>query len=753
MPVRPFPLNRYSPTSHDLAPLSVAVIALICGCAFCAFAGPQSPSARGDARGNARSVGPNAVIVNGSVTILEAPDEAGPIQLAAEDLASDFQKVFGQRPRIITQRDQAGSTTILIGAPTEIRAAMVPPKLGGSESFLISVHKADWNGRPTNVILLAGADMRGTIYAIYEFSQEYLGVDPMYYWTDNAPSRRTSVEIPATLNRYFPPPVFKYRGFFINDEDLLTGWAPGEKKDHTGIALDVWNKIYETILRLKGNMVAPGTWIFPDDPQVKLAAKRGLIITQHHAIPLGLNVARWPKDVPYDYTTHPEILERAWKDAVNSYLPNQEVLWTVGLRGLSDVTYASMDPSVRDNDKALGALITKAIASQIRIVRSVRPNAQFVTSLWQEGSRLVRQSDLRIPPEVSAVWADDGYGYLQDHGEVTSGQGAYDHIAMMNGRANQLTEMVPIARSFSEINRYIRAGATKYFLVNTSDIRPVTMSARAVMDAVWKGIPSGADPEDKFYLQWGAEEFGKKAAPKLAELYRQYFAAPAQFGSPVHEYGDQFYHTEARLMLLTYMIDSPLYGLPSQSPKWEQPHIFTFRLGQSAVQLPNKQWLDEETKREIQQCGDAQPRWDAVWKQALTIEPLIPAARRPFYDEQVLAMIATNRDSNRILFLLSNAIQDASKGNKAKAHAEVKVALSAFDEIQRAESTAEYGKWKDWYRGDWLTGVYRTRQIVETFSKFLDDPQTHISPPVLWDGWEAYYHIMHYEGDRTADVQ
>jgi hypothetical protein len=28
-----------------------------------------------------------------------------------------------------------------------------------------------------------------------------------------------------------------------------------------------------------------------------------------------------------------------------------------------------------------------------------------------------------------------------------------------------------------------------------------------------------------------------------------------------------------------------------------------------------------------------------------------------------------------------------------------------------------------------------------------------VSPPVLWDGWEAYYHIMHYEGDRSADVK
>ncbi len=85
---------------------------------------------------------------------------------------------------------------------------------------------------------------------------------------------------------------------------------------------------------------------------------------------------------------------------------------------------------------------------------------------------------------------------------------------MMNGRANQLTEMVPIERSFSELQRYINAGATEYFLVNTSDIRPVTMSVRAVMDAVWKGLPAeGEAAQDKFYQEWSKQEFGDKRGP------------------------------------------------------------------------------------------------------------------------------------------------------------------------------------------------------------------------------------------------
>jgi len=272
------------------------------------------------------------------------------------------------------------------------------------------------------------------------------------------------------------------------------------------------------------------------------------------------------------------------------------------------------------------------------------------------------------------------------------------------------------------------------------------------MDVAWKGLPSGPDPVAAFYKQWSSEEFGAQAAPKLADLYKKYFGAPAHFGNPIHEYGDQLYHTEARRMLLTYMIDNPLYSIPSQAPKWEPPRILETHVGQDGKQTAGKEWLRETVAREIQECGDAQPRWDAVWKEALAIEPLIPAARRPFYHAQVLAMIAINRESNRMLLLVSKAIEDAQNDKAAQASEEVDEALRTFDEIDRAEAAAEYGKWKNWYRGDWLTGVYRTRQMVEVFSKFLKDPDTHIAPPVLWDGWEAYYHIMHYEGDRSADV-
>lgn len=90
------------------------------------------------------------------------------------------------------------------------------------------------------------------------------------------------------------------------------------------------------------------------------------------------------------------------------------------------------------------------------------------------------------------------------------------------------------------------------------------------------------NPASRGIQQRLAQAFGRNAAPKLVELYKEYFKAPAHSGDPLHEYGDQLYHTEARRMILSSMIDSPLYATPSQAPKWEPPHILGSGFGLGA---------------------------------------------------------------------------------------------------------------------------------------------------------------------------
>jgi len=704
------------------------------------------------------------VVISSSITIVESPDDPAPVRRAADDLIRDFGRVFGREPERADNLEDAGPVAILISERARVHPGIKCLSTTDPESFAFSVLRVPGHQPLKHLVCLTGADMRGTIYAIYQFSQTVLGVDPMYLWTDKQPEKRSSITLPPDFDRAYPKPVFRYRGFFINDEDLLSGWIPATKSEHTGISLRVWDNIFETILRLKGNMVVPGTWIFPDDAQVHAAAQRGLIINQHHAIPLGVNVARWPKDVPYNYSTHPEILERAWKNAVATYEPEDEILWSVGLRGLSDASYASLDPSVRGNDALLGKRISDAIADQMKIVRERYPKAQFVTDLWQEGARLMQEGYLKIPPEVTLVWADTGYGDMQDGGKVAAGQGMYMHTAMMNGNANQLSELVPVSVIQEELGRYIKAGATSYVLVNTSDIRPVAMSTRALMETAWSGTPSDlAGSDDAYYRRWAAEEFGAKAGDAVGAVYKEYFAAPAvrqrnaapgltsagnappppPLSTIKRPFGDQHYHSEMRRLLLDALTENQVIAVPSQSPKWTEPHV---------LPQPDDAERQEMIRRDIEECEEAQPRWDELWKHALAARNLVDADRRDYYQAAVLTMILINRESNRALASAAQATQDAADGNSVKARAEVDDALTSLAAIQQSMKQAEYGKWKNWYRGDWLTGVDRTRELVSAFAEHLEDPLARLPAPAAWTGWEAYFHIMEYEGARSVDV-
>jgi hypothetical protein len=330
--------------------------------------------------------------------------------------------------------------------------------------------------------------------------------------------------------------------------------------------------------------------------------------------------------------------------------------------------------------------------------------------------------------------------------------------------------MVPVAVIQEELGRYIKAGATSYILVNTSDIRPVAMTTRALMEVAWGGVPvqgpdaKGSDADGAFYRSWAAEEFGEKSADAVARVYKEYFAAPSLrslFPAPgltsagnapppppplsavPREEGDQHYHSEMRLLLLDRLSEHQVAAVPSQSPKWTPPRLMPEISAEQRASL-----LD----RDIRECEEAQPRWDAVWRHAVAAKDLVDPDRRDYYQAAVLTMITINRESNRALLLVAQALQDDAAGDTEKARNEANEALQVLDAVQASMTAAEYGKWKNWYRGDWLTGVYRTRELVQAYADHLKDPMAKLPSPVAWSGWEAYFHIMEYEGDRSVDV-
>jgi hypothetical protein len=150
----------------------------------------------------------------------------------------------------------------------------------GAEAFVLR-QQHDPEGRPA--LLATGADVRGAIYAAYALSEEVLGVDPWYFWADKEPAHRGQIDVAAGLDHRAGPATFRYRGWFINDEDLLGGFAPDPLRENV-FSLDLLDRICETLLRLRGNMIVPGTFNFPDERCWELASRRGLALNMHSSL-------------------------------------------------------------------------------------------------------------------------------------------------------------------------------------------------------------------------------------------------------------------------------------------------------------------------------------------------------------------------------------------------------------------------------------------------------------------------------------
>ena len=363
-----------------------------------------------------------AIRLTPQTTLFINKHEPGPVELAARDLASDWQKVLGQPLQVVHDPKDTAATTLAIVLNYDVPSKVHQPT--GWEKLSIQQVQNPWAGSPARqAVILTGSDVRGTIYAIYQFSQQFLGVDPLYWWTDHKPARRAAVEVPDNFSET-QGPAFHYRGFFINDEDLLTGWKPGVRQG-ADISLKVWNRIFEAILRLKGDMVIPGTWIFPYEPQIRLAMKRGLIVTQHHVNVLGLDTYRWPDNVPYSFISHPKIFESALVHSVEEYPKHAKIVWSVGYRGKNDFPFWLVDPAAPKTAAARAQVIQNAIGKEIEIVRRYHPRASIVFNAWAESAAFIRQGLLKVPPGVTLVWPDDGHGTLQDRGEIKAGEGEY----------------------------------------------------------------------------------------------------------------------------------------------------------------------------------------------------------------------------------------------------------------------------------------------------------------------------------------
>ena len=164
--------------------------------------------------------------VDATLTIVIEPSAPEPLRQAAADLIRDLHAVTG-----ITFGMAAAPAT---GNAVDIR--IIPAKFpsGAWENY----HVYSLSG---NVLRIDGSDLRGAIYGIYEFSRRYLGIQPDYLWNLLPVRKLTSAEW-SGIDFSAGNPQLRYRGIFINDEDLLTAWETGGGRFFTAIIRDTTDR-------------------------------------------------------------------------------------------------------------------------------------------------------------------------------------------------------------------------------------------------------------------------------------------------------------------------------------------------------------------------------------------------------------------------------------------------------------------------------------------------------------------------------
>ena len=221
--------------------------------------------------------------VDETLTIAIEPAAPEPLRRAAADLIRDLHAV-------------TGITFGMAAAPATENAVdiRICPELfspGAWENYHVYADSG-------NVLRIDGSDLRGAIYGIYEFSRRYLGIQPDYLWNLLPVRKLTSAEW-SGIDFSAGNPQLRYRGIFINDEDLLTAWETGEKREidypfyHTVISRAVAEKVAETVIRMGYNLAIPASFLDIRNPAEEMLAevfsRRGLILSMHHVEPLGVS--------------------------------------------------------------------------------------------------------------------------------------------------------------------------------------------------------------------------------------------------------------------------------------------------------------------------------------------------------------------------------------------------------------------------------------------------------------------------------
>jgi len=480
------------------------------------------------------------LVVNGkAAAIFTDAADAEVVRIAAEALKNDIKLVTDIVPEL--SKTPSGSVQVIIGT---IGKSKIIDGLIASNKLNVNGFKGKWETFGISIVdnpfpavkqalVIAGSDPRGTAFGIFELSRQ-IGVSPLYWWADVNPVKQKEIFINGTY--VSNPPSVKYRGIFLNDEDWgLQPWAAKTLEPETGdIGPKTYAKIFELLLRLKANLIWPAMhpstkafYHYPGNKQV--AADYAIVVGSSHAEPmLRNNVGEWNKSMgDFNYITNREKIYNYWETRVAESKGN-DAIYTLGMRGVHDSGMEGVK-SVKEAVPLLERIIDEQRGMLKKHVNSNVAAIPQVFTVYKE-VLAIYDSNIKLPEDVTVVWPDDNYGYIQrlnnDKENVRAGgSGVYYHASYW-GRPHDYLWLSSTHPGLirEEMMKAYETKSDRLWVLNVGDIKPLEYNIQMFLDMAYHAEPFNESAYTKTHLQnWASDIFGKDKAAEISQILWDYY--------------------------------------------------------------------------------------------------------------------------------------------------------------------------------------------------------------------------------------
>lgn len=462
----------------------------------------------------------DVLLTDGIVTISYDTSDAKAVAIAVNTLSVDFERVTGSSA-VVGNAADAKIIVGTIGHSALIDQLVKQKKLDASllkgkrEKFVVTLIDGQ--------LVIAGSDRRGTVYGVYELSEQ-MGVSPWYYWADVPVIHQERIYIKKGIYTDGEPAV-EFRGIFLNDEaPCLTSWVKNtfgtDYGDH-----HFYEKVFELILRLRGNMMWPAMWgwaFYADDPlNSKTADDMGIIMGTSHHEPMARNHQEYARRRgdwgAWNYQKNKQRLDQFFREGIERMKGTEDMV-TIGMRGDGDEAMS---------EEADTKLLQSVVENQRRIITQVTgKKAKETTQVWALYKEVLDYYDkgMRVPEDVIMLLCDDNWGNVRrvpnaKERQHPGGWGLYYHVDYVGApRNSKWLNVTPTANMWEQLHLAYVNGIERMWILNVGDLKPMEYPITFFMDMAWN--PNQYEPKtitDHTFL-FCRQQFGESQATEAARL-------------------------------------------------------------------------------------------------------------------------------------------------------------------------------------------------------------------------------------------